>query len=670
MPATDLAAAAPTLAPDAPAEVIFRRISIDDSDFPEERRVHEYVRYKIYDPEKAARLTRVSLISVTAEGIQTRGDIVIAARLTNADGSVHVFGREALQEKPVLRSASEQNWASRLFGNNEIEANETFLAVSGVEKGAILEVQTGHTDEGPVWSVNASLQLEGIPERQIELRYRQAASYNWVLREFSLNGPAYHAVSRHDDSHNLLLVTAQDLPPLYHEPFSGPASANALTFLVAYTPKNARVATTRASTANITVDTKKAPWGSVATPLYIEESDMGDPTRRGRLLAGTITTGLNDPAAKAAAIHRYVQTLYLRFQHRPLTNRVLTQLPDSIDELLEFENYPTRNFTVRHFIYLEIGLLRAAGLEAHAVALPNLNAYPFDQRMVAGIFLPEIATRVRLGADWKLSYPAGAGLCPFGQVPWECEGAQGLIASPGTQEFFPVTPADADASGIISAGAFTLGTDGGVRGTGRRLWTGHSAEVLRVQMRRMGTEKRRNYLRHALEEEFRPAKVQLTALTGDADPDTALAVNYTVDWPDYAEQTPERLIFHPAFFRANAKSPFPEAVRHYGFQFPYAWSEHDHVTWTLPPGYQFENPKVPPSIPGEVLSYKISMAREMPSGRIHCDRDFSSSLTRAKADAIGPIKQWYDGVAARDQFSLVLRRPQATAKPDAADAPP
>src|SRR6185312_1999842 len=97
----ELAASAPLLDPGAPAEVIFRRISIDDSDFPEERRLHEYVRYKIYDPEKSARLTRVSLRSVSAEGIQLGTNIVIAARLTNADGAVHVFGKEALQEKPI-----------------------------------------------------------------------------------------------------------------------------------------------------------------------------------------------------------------------------------------------------------------------------------------------------------------------------------------------------------------------------------------------------------------------------------------------------------------------------------------------------------------------------------------------------------------------------------------
>jgi hypothetical protein len=401
----------------------------------------------------------------------------------------------------------------------------------------------------------------------------------------------------------------------------------------------------------------------------MQETDISRPTSRVEKLSATLTAGLTTPEEKAAAIHRYVRNLYQRFLHRPTTNQIPDQFLESLDQLLEFPDNPHTVFLPVYFAYLEVSLLRVAGLETHAVVLANLNNLPFDPRMVAGAFLPNVAVRVKVGNDWRLSCAVGSRLLAFGEVPWEAEGALGLVATPGTQDFFAVPPTDASASTVVNAGSFVLAADGSLRGDATRTYTGHSAEVVRQQMARLGAEGRRGYVRRMLEREFSPAQIRIHALGGDADPEAPLAVSYAVVWNGYAEQTQDRLIFHPAAFRANAKSPFAEASRHYGFQFPYAWTEQDHAVWTLPAGYQFERPRVPPSIPGDVLSYRISMAMESGTGKVHCDREFASTLTRAKADAAGALKQWYDGVAARDQFELVMRRAQPAAKPDSEAAP-
>src|SRR5580693_7588399 len=66
----ELAESAPKIDPAAAAEVIFRKITINDRDYPDDRTVSEYVRYKVFDPEKATNITRVSARSISFDGTE------------------------------------------------------------------------------------------------------------------------------------------------------------------------------------------------------------------------------------------------------------------------------------------------------------------------------------------------------------------------------------------------------------------------------------------------------------------------------------------------------------------------------------------------------------------------------------------------------------------------
>ena len=164
----DLAPGGPTIDPDAPAEAIFRRIDVDDSNFPSHRTVTEYVRYRIFDPEKATDLTRVAQQSVSVNGDETRGNVEMSARLTLPNGVVREFGKEAIRERAVLRRGAEQTWMQRLMGNTGVEVQEKFLAVTGIEQGAVLEIQTSHSETAVPWMYSAMLQQAAAPAREMD----------------------------------------------------------------------------------------------------------------------------------------------------------------------------------------------------------------------------------------------------------------------------------------------------------------------------------------------------------------------------------------------------------------------------------------------------------------------------------------------------------------------
>ncbi len=418
VPAADLAPGTASIEAEAPAEAIFRRIAVDDSDFPQTRRVQEYDRFKIFDPAKAIHLTRVAQFSITANGQTAVGDVRIAARLTNPDGTVHLFGRESLQVRPIVRNAAEQSWLTRLLGAGGLEVNETFLAISGIETGAVLDIQTSHVENSPQTSYIMALQQEGVPARQLNLRYRTCtATDEWNLHEFTLNSTVGSAAVTSDHGVRIISLQAHDLPGLYREPFSGPTSNYALTFVMAYTPAHSRLLVRHGGDEHVEIDPKTAPWGLYASRIYFLEKDRTWPTRRIRELAASLTAGSGTEPTKAAAIHRYVQELHQRFLHRPKPASGLGQADpvESLDDILDFERLPHLGLDDLDFLWLAIALFRSAGWETQAVMLPNRNRLPFDPRIVADLFLPTLAARVRLAGQWYYSDAAGTNRDPCRQ---------------------------------------------------------------------------------------------------------------------------------------------------------------------------------------------------------------------------------------------------------------
>ena len=111
----ELAQTESTLEPNVAAEALLRRIEVDDSDYPANRTVKEYVRYKIFDPDKADHLLRLSKSARSVDGVRIEAT-TMKARLTQPDGSTKEFGAESIHERQVAKDSTANTFLHRVFG--------------------------------------------------------------------------------------------------------------------------------------------------------------------------------------------------------------------------------------------------------------------------------------------------------------------------------------------------------------------------------------------------------------------------------------------------------------------------------------------------------------------------------------------------------------------------
>ena len=695
--AAELAETAPQLEPDAPAEVLFRQVEVDDREFPQERVTREYIRFKIYQPEHIEAITRLAVTEYSDDslfGMERR--VKIAGRLTLPNHTEKVFGEEAIRERTVAQSGAEKNLLTRLLGAPSPVVRERFLALSGVEAGAVLEYRIEVINRNGGFAQGFGLQWRQLGVRQIEYRIRPADSGEWACHYFVLNRSVGHVAVDPDRRNDVITIRATNLPALPDEPLVAPAVAYyGLYFLFSYDKIHLQYLGRKPGFANASsVDPRKTgPWSPIATRRFILLDDRVDLTHRVRALTAQVTAGATGALDKAQRIHRAVQKLYARYHEESKQNKTrfaLETLSQSIDDLLVYDRnsnvvVPT---PVEDFTALALAMDQAAGLECRAILLPNRARLPFGQNLVATASLPELAVGVRIDGEWRFSMPATRPALAFGTLPWYCEGRAGLWLQTGIQEFAPIPLSGPEKSLVANGGVFTVGADGALTGEGERRYTGHAAETLRDQLVNRDERRRRAILSRQLNAAFRlpgaagaeaaedaDARVEegseapegravtIERISGVDDPEAPIEVTYHLRLPGYGVVTGGRIIFRANLFRLNADTPFTASTRKLDVWFPYPWEELDVATVKLPAGYRpsFAGVTAPPE--DRSLHYVSTLGYDPSRQELALRREFACGVITFPAAAYVGLKAWYDEMARGDRQEVVLTQGPQTPAP-------
>jgi len=691
--AAELAETKPLIEPDAPAEVLFRKVEVDDRDYPQERVTREYIRFKIYQPEHIEAITRLALTEYSENsGYGAERRVKLAGRLTLPNHTEKVFGEEAIHERTVAQSGGEQNLLTRLLGTSTPVVKERFLALTGVEAGAVLEYRIEVIDRNSGFLQGFGLQRRELGVRQVEYRIRPADSREWFCHYFVLNQSVGHVTLEPDRKHDLITITATNLPALPVEPLIAPSvSYYGLFFLFSYDRVRLQYIGRKPSFGGgTTVDPRKTgPWSPIATRQYILLDDRVDPTHRVRELTAQVTAGATGPLDQAQRIHREVQRLYARYREESRFNKsridlsTLSNLTGSIDDLLHYD----RNSNVviptpqEDFTALAMAMDQAAGLECRAILLPNRTQLPFGQNLVAAAALPQLAVGVRIDGQWRFSMPAAWPALAFGSLPWPCEGRAGLWLKDGHQEFEPIPLSGPEKSLVGNGGVFTLDASGELAGDGERTYTGHAAETLRAQLVNRDGRHQRAILSRQLNTAFRlpgaaaaeaagdeaaaatteegaeepPAQaVTIDRISGVDDPALPIEVTYHVRLPGYAVLTGDRLVFRSDPFRLNADTPFTASTRQLDVWFPYPWEELDVATIKLPGGYRpgYSGVTGPPE--DRTLHYASSLGYDPAKQQLTLRREFACNNITFPAANYAGLKAWFDEMARGDHQEVVL----------------
>lgn len=659
----ELSAAWKPLDAQAAVEVLNWRIDVDDHRYPRDRRTAEYIRYKILIPDKADKVTRVSRIEVAING-QSELRYDIRARLTQPDGTVKLFGKEAILTRPASKTETDSADAED-FGS-VIERTEKYLVVSGAKPGSIVEVRIDERDLNPDSDTDETLQLEDIPVRDLEYTFRSGSSSEYNFGFFVLN--TSHAKFTEDDKHRIYTVTGHDLPGLVDEPYSGPKADYALTAMCTYIPYDMSAYMTSGSVMPTTIDTKAGPWAVYSSVARIIEEDRSAPTRAVKKAAAELVQGAKDQVEAAARIHRKVRALYQQFVHRAKSRKSLAKDRDinpSLDRALDLDDPPNPDLRSDDFLYLELSLLRAAGLHAELLLLPDRSRVRFDPKTAAPAFLPDWCAAIRIGETWHFSNPISKVPLPFDELSWFNEGQDGLLAREDHQDFIPVPLQDAGSSVVASYGLFSVDASGTLLGDFRIYFTGQEADRIRGKLRDQDSEHQQSYMKSWLGDRFAGADVKVVSI-GDVDaPEKPVQVTYHVNWPGYAVLTADRLILQPSVFRAHAAPPFTASQRTNWIMFPFRRTEMDRLAIQLPDGYAPESMSAPPSYPGDALGYRVGLSFDPSKRTLNLQRQLQSAIINMPPQEYTHLKQWFDAVASSDQQELVFIKsaPAATAKP-------
>jgi hypothetical protein len=662
VPPEELAATWKPLEPDTAAELLLWRTDVDDKRFPQDRRTTEYRRYKIVVPEKADAIMRISRTEVKVNGFKSR-EYEIRARLTQPNGTSKELGKESILARPLTKTrADPAEWQK--FGT-EVERTEKYLAVSGAEAGAILEVQIVTRERRSPIFAQTVLQLEGTPVHRLEYTFRAGNESEYEHRMFVLN--IAHAKSKDDPKNHAFTITATDLPALVNEPYSGAKSDYALTVFSSYTAYSMGALSDSGSMSRV-IDPKAGPWAVFASVMRWIEEDRSAPTAKIKKAAAELTQTATSELEKARRLHQRVQASYQDFAHRARSRESATQRSlstgPSLDQVLDLGKDAHPDLSDIDFLYLALSLYRAAGLKAELLLLPDREFARLDRRLVSQAFLPEMCIAVSIDNAWYFSMPGTKAMLPFGTLPWQYQGQGGLLARANRQDFIDV-PLDApDKSVITCYGVFTLDEQGTLSGDFRRSFTGQHAYALRNELNEEDQEHQHVTLKNALEHDLKGAELQITNIANLSDPQKPVDITYHLNWPGYAVLTSDRLIVRPSVMRAQASPPFTAATRRNRIVLPFRWQEIDRLVIQLPPGYQPESMAMPPSYPGDVLGYKVVVSFEAPKRLIHLRREFQSAAIMVPTEAYPDLKKWHDAVSSGDQHELVfIKADSATATP-------
>lgn len=637
----------------APAEVVLFRVEIDDREFPRARRTTTYLRYKIFEPDKTDEITRVTDVAISGTDDQTE----IYARLIAPDGKIQEFGKSHIKERPLVQQAKQAGFFGWLAGSQTV-ARERFLAITGVERGAVLEYQFIRYDAFPPFISFTVAQREKLPVRWFEYRARVRNDDAVFNRTFISNkAPGANLVE--DRKANQVIFTATNLPAIGLEPFGGAITDQVLTLFNCYEqsrlflmPRTGKVPFPG------TVEAAAGPWAPYATLMDWAARDRGVPTKRSGQLAAEITAMAQGDEEKAAAIHRWVEKQWRAKRERVATLE-LRRLPNSLDDVIDWEKQRDLVLGAEDFMWLALSLCRSAGLDAHAVLLPNREFAHFNPRTVSTVFLPNQAIAIRIGEAWRFSSPHHAFSLPFNLLPWQQEAQQGLLALPKKQEFITVPASPAERSVASLSGALELDDEGTVKGRIVRRFTGHLAAPVRSQLRLAPAGERLDLAKGKLGFELKAAELTVTEIGGLDDPEAPLEITCDLRWRDFATRTKDRMIIRALVHRAEAVTPFPAENRKRGMYFPFCWKEVDDLTLQLPPGYELESPSVPSAVPGEVLQYRLDFRYDRGKRALLLHREFKSGVVAVAVERYPAMRKFYDYVTRSDQHELLLRRQPA-----------
>jgi hypothetical protein len=646
--AAELSQDKPQLEPSAAAEILSYHLEIDDTRSMG-RTVTSMLRIKIYDPSRAADITRISRFW----NGPANTDYGIKARLTSPDGTVREFDERDLRDRNVAEEGHARGLLGVMTTHSDRVVSERFLAVTGVAKGSVLDV----------WEIEPNIYKTEWVSTSVQRADAPILAFDYVSRYIPTKDILHHGfvLSPHggkmanDEAKGVLRFSAENLPSIRRESYSAPDSYFSLTII-----ETSEYLTRALDTLNHSVPLPQpvplslGPWAFFSTAQDYQDADKGYASSRVKEKADELTAGVTDPREKARKLYEYVQALYQRFRNRADLENWYTRYVHSIDELISLDKIDSTVVREQDFRFLLVGLARSAGLECHTVYHPLRTSFPFRVDFVDDNFLQGRTVAVKTGDSWVLCEPTADVPMPFGEVSWNVEGQPGLLAMPRQQTFLEIPPLAAENSRTETNIDLRLDASGTLEGQCVQTLTGHAAHEARQELDDAGQEKWARMARSLLSLENSSCEVRLLKVDGLHAPEGPLRIDAAVRWPSYAPVLGDRMTFVLSVLTEGRPPLLNESERKTPVFFRYPQLEKETIVIHLPQGFRPGTLPKPIEAASGDFSYLLTAVHDPEHALITIERTTTNNSIGIPVSGYAAARNWFRRVSVADQIGIVL----------------
>jgi hypothetical protein len=613
-----------TLAPGAPAIILYRQVDRDDDDLIG----HEdnYVRIKILTEEGRKHA------DVEIPFVKEREDIVgIHARTIRPDGSTVDFGGKVF-EKYIVRGK---------FAGTQIRILVKSLTLTDVQVGSIIEyffTRNFHhkyaiynsrwilSDE--MFTKKARFMLRPFRGGDVSVRW----TWNFTL-------PGSDPPQKGSD--RSVRLEANNIPAFQTEDYMPPADE--LKYRVDFYYQ-----------WGMPDKDAETYWKRIGKTWNGESEDVVNKRGAMEQAVAQIVSSSDPPELKLRKIYDRVRTLRNTSYEERKTEQEQKRAKENAVDNANVEQIWKRGYgNGVQLTRLFLGMVRAAGFEAYECWVAGRNEYFFTPNSMQSNKLNSNVVLVKLnGKDLYLD-PGGA-FTPFGLLEWPETGTPGLKLDKDGGTWIKTTLPEASESQVARVGKLRLTDTGDLEGKVAVTYTGLAAMSHRLEERHADDVERKKYLEERVTSQIGAAsEADLTNKPDWASSETPLVAEYDIKIPGWVSGAGRRAMIPAAVFTAAEKGIFDHANRTHPIYFDYPYEKVDDITLELPPGWQVSSLPAPQDQNGRVVRYTMRVDKN--GETLHLTRKLTIGVMMVDKKYYSALRDFFQSIRTGDGEQIVLQ---------------
>jgi hypothetical protein len=309
--------------------------------------------------------------------------------------------------------------------------------------------------------------------------------------------------------------------------------------------------------------------------------------------------------------------------------------------------------------WLYLGLLRAAGFEAYGVWVADRRNYFFTPVTMESHRLSSNVVLVKLnGKDLYLD--PGAACTPFGMLAWSETGVQGLRLDAEGGTWVKTTLPPSSDSRIERQAKLKLSDTGDLTGKLAVTYTGLEAMYRRLDVWYADDAARKKFTEDALKGQIPvAAEAELTNTPDWKSSETPLVTEFDVRIPGWASNSGKRALVPAAVFIGAERHIFESANRDHPIYFEYPYEKADNLTIDLPPGWSVSS--LPRARDDDRHLVRYTLKVENGAESLHLTRKLKVDFMLLEVKYYPTLRSFFESVRSSDEEQIVLQPGAASA---------